>query len=193
MSQQDPFTDYYGVLKVIPTCSPRSLETAYHSLAKKFHPDHAETGDVAKLTEVIEAYKVLRDPDSRAEFDLQYAQATGFSFAPQLGEGSEELSALSDADAHARILMFLYRRRRDQARDAGVGQYTVQEMLNCSEDLFDFHLWYLREKGFIQTTEQGALAITIAGVDHVIAMSQTKMKEKLLLSRPDELPADLEP
>lgn len=193
MSQQDSFIDYYGVLKVIPTCSTRSLETAYHSLAKKFHPDHAETGDVAKLTEVIEAYKVLRDPSQRAEYDLAYARATGFDFSPQHDDLGEERSALSDADAHARILMFLYRKRREQAKDAGVGQFSVHEILNCSEELFDFHLWYLREKGFIQTTEQGALAITIAGVDHVIAMSQSKMKEKLLLSQSEESRIELEP
>ena len=58
----------------------------------------------------------------------------------------------------------------------------------CSEELFDFHLWYLREKGFIQTTERGTLTITIEGVDHVIATSRTILKEKLMIAQSDESP-----
>ncbi|WP_309623407.1 DnaJ domain-containing protein [Novosphingobium sp.] len=186
MSESEQFVDYYAMLRVIPTCDPRTLETAYHALAKKYHPDHAETADVAKLTEVIDAYKILRDPGSRAEYDLVYARTTGFLFS-EAGDGlSEERAAMSDAEAHAKVLHYLYKKRRDAARDAGVGQFTVHEMLGCSDELFDFHLWYLREKGFIQTTEQGTLAITIEGVDHVIATSRTVLKEKLMIAQSGE-------
>jgi len=41
----------------------------------------------------------------------------------------------------------------------------------------------LKAKGLIEITEHGTLAITIEGVDHVIAMSQTVMREKLLIGR----------
>lgn len=184
MSGGSSFIDYYSILQVNPNCSARVLETAYHTLAKKCHPDHAEQPDVALLTEVINAYKALKEPQDRAEYDAIYARATGYVFSSH-DDLSEERSALSDADAHARILMLLYRRRREQAQDAGVGQYFIHEMLGCSEEIFDFHLWYLKEKGFIMATDQGTLAITIAGVDHVISMSRTTIREKLLLAQPD--------
>ncbi|MFN5085112.1 MAG: DnaJ domain-containing protein [Novosphingobium sp.] len=181
------FIDYYSILRVNPNCSARSLESAYHELAKQYHPDHAERPDVAKLTEVINAYKALKDSQDRSDYDEVYSRTTGFVFSKQEGL-FEERSALSDADAHTRILMLLYRKRREQAQDAGVGQYFIHEMLGCSEEIFDFHLWYLKEKGFIMATDQGTLAITIEGVDHVIAMSRTTMREKLLLAQPkDEL------
>ena len=188
MSESEQFADFYGILRVIPTCDPRALETAYHALAKQYHPHHAETADVAKLTEVIDAYKVLRDPDSRARYDLAYSRATGFDFSATGDTLGEARAALSDAEAHARILLYLYRKRREAARDAGVGQFIVHEMLGCSDELFDFHLWYLREKGFVQTTEQGTLAITIEGVDHVIATSRTVLKEKLMIAQSGESP-----
>ncbi len=184
MSSGASFIDYYGIMQVDPNCTARSLETAYHALAKKYHPDHAEQPDVAKLTEVINAYKALKDPQDRAEYDLLYARTTGFVFSAR-DDLFEERSALSDADAHVRILMFLYKRRREQAQDAGVGQYFIHEMLGCSEEIFDFHLWYLKEKGFIMVTDQGTLAITIVGVDHVISMSRTTLREKLLLAQPE--------
>lgn len=186
MSESEEFTDFYALLRVIPTCDGRTLETAYHQLAKQYHPDHAEVPDVAMLTEVIDAYKLLRDPDRRAEYDLVYARLTGFDFAAEDDKLSEVRAAVSDADAHSTILQYLYRKRREAASDAGVGQFTIHEMLGCSEDLFEFHLWYLREKGFVQTTEQGTLAITIAGVDHVIATSRTIVKEKLRIGQSGE-------
>lgn len=178
------FTDYYKILEVRPNCSARALETAYHSLAKKYHPDHAEEADVGKLTDVINAYKVLKDQDRRLEYDVQYARVTGYVFTEDQ-DLEEERAAISDADAHAKILQFLYNRRREHARDAGVGHFSLQELIGCTDEHFEFHIWYLREKGFIVSTDQGALAITIAGVDHVISMSRAVVKEKLLLGQSD--------
>jgi curved DNA-binding protein len=187
MANDAPFIDLYNVLQVSPNCSARVLETAYHALAKKYHPDHSDAPDVAKLTEVIEAYGVLRSPEERSEYNLHYASLTGFDFSPAPEEEVEaEKSALSDADAHAKILQMLYKQRRENASDPGVPRYLVQEALNCSDEIYVFHLWYLREKGFILTTEQGTLAITIEGVDHVIAMSRTTMRENLRITQSSE-------
>lgn len=185
MNDDNPFVDYYKVLGVNPGCSFRSLETAYHTLAKLNHPDHSEDADVGKLTAVINAYKVLKDHAKRVEYDRLYARMTGYVFTIE-SDLHEERAAVSDADAHARVLQLLYQKRRDSAQDAGVGHFTLQELLGCSNELFEFHVWYLREKGFILTTDQGTLAITIAGVDHVISMSRSVIKEKLLLGRPGE-------
>ena len=187
MAYREVFVDYYSVLQVDPNCSARELEAAYHLLAKLYHPDHGDSADVGKLTEVIDAYKTLRSPEERLKYDLHFASTTGFVFSTDDGDSSEELSALSDADAHAEILMFLYKRRREQAQDAGVGQFFVQEMLNCSDSVFEFHIWYLKAKGLIITTEQGTLAITIEGVDHVIAMSRTALKEKLMIAQSGDM------
>jgi curved DNA-binding protein len=186
MTDNQPFVDYYSILQVNPKCDAKILETAYRYLAKMYHPDHAETADVTKFNEVIEAYRVLRNPDQRAEYDLLYAEHAReewFEFPWSEEVDTDDRSALNDADTHARILLFLYKRRRDHARDAGVVGFYVQEMLNCSDEHFDFHVWYLKAKGFIEMTEQGTLAITIEGVDHVISMSRTTAAEKLLLAQ----------
>lgn len=183
MTNDQQFIDYYKILRVSPNCDARGLEAAYRSLAKMYHPDHAETADVTKFNEVVEAYKALRNPDERAQYDLLYTGKTGYRFCAD-DEVHDEKTAYDDADAHSKILLFLYKRRRENAQDAGIGRYYVQKMLNCSDEPFEFHLWYLKAKNLIEITEQGSLAITIAGVDHVISMSQTVMREKLLLGRP---------
>lgn len=182
MTDGQAFVDYYKILQVSPNCDARGLETAYRFLAKMYHPDHVETADVTKFNEVIEAYKALRNPEQRAQYDVLYAIRTGFIFSAS-DEADDEKTAYDDADAHSKILLFLYKRRRENAQDAGVGRYFVQKMLNCSDEHFEFHLWYLKAKTLIEITEQGTLAITIEGVDHVISMSQTIMREKLLIGR----------
>ena len=190
MADHQTFVDYYGILGVSPACDEAALEAAYRRMAKLFHPDHVATADTVKFNEVIGAYRALREPDDRARYDLLYAAKTGFDFFISDDPQEEENSAISDADAHARMLRFLYRRRREAAQDAGVGRYYAQEMLGCSDELFEFHLWYLKAKGFIEQTEQGTLAITIDGIDHVISTSQNKMKQRLLTARPSD-PDDL--
>jgi curved DNA-binding protein len=83
--------------------------------------------------------------------------------------------------------MMLYRRRRENALDAGVSDYLIQEQLNCTPEVFEFHRWYLKSKGFIETTEQGTLAITVDGIDHVMSTSRTAKVEKLLIGQSRDL------
>ena len=107
MTASQIFVDYYGILQVSPNCDAKLLESAYHHLAKRYHPDHTTTSDVAKFGQVVEAYGVLRDPEKRAEYDLLHAQHCDGEYLnfPSTGEdGIEETSALDDADDHARIL-----------------------------------------------------------------------------------------
>lgn len=92
----------------------------------------------------------------------------------------DENDAVADAEIHERILFFLYRRRREHSEDPGVLSYHVQALVKCSDESFDFHIWYLKSKGYLAITEQSGLAITIEGVDHVIAMSRTREERKLL-------------
>ena len=190
MSAERPFVDYYNILRVRPNCDPKTLESAYHALLKMYHPDHSGESDTTKLNGLIEAYRVLRHPSRRAEYDLQYAQYRSDEWAeafPSVEIAAGEKTALDDADDHAKILMFLYKKRRENAQNAGVPAFYIQEMLNSSDEQFEFHQWYLKEKGFIVVTEQGTLAITVHGIDHVISMSRTTRAEKLLITQSSNL------
>ena len=187
MDEDPAFVDYYRVLGVHPNCSSRTLEFAYRVLAKQYHPDHPGTADVEKFGEVIAAFRALKSPEERAKYDRKYAEITGIEFVYGEDEYADDSfgEAISDAAAHEKILTLLYKRRRESAREPGLGHYMVQQELMCSDEAFEFFVWYLKEKGFIQLTEQGTLAITIAGEDHVISMSKTVAREKLLITQAD--------
>lgn len=184
MASNQEQVDYYAVLKVNPDCDARILELAYHYFAKMYHPDNLETADPEKFNEVVEAYRVLRDPERRAAYDRAFGRTYARSFFDMPNDGDlaiDDKTALSDAETHLKILLYLYKRRREHAGDAGVIGWYVQDMLGCTEDEFRFHVWYLKAKGFIEVTEQGTIAVTVNGVDHVIANSRSSAAETLLL------------
>jgi curved DNA-binding protein len=188
MSANESFVNYYEVLQVHPDCDPKMIEASFRNLAKKFHPDHPETADVEKFNEVLEAHRHLRNADTRAEYDANYFGKTDYEPRSQSNEFQiDEKIAVNDADSHAKFLMLLYKNRRLSPLDPGVAAFTIQEMLHCSSEQFEFHRWYLKSKGLIEVTEQGALAITIDGVEHVISMSKIGMSERLLLEQPSKI------
>jgi len=183
MTGGNGFVNHYAALQVDPDCDAKALEAAYHRLAKRYHPDRTGNEDATAFSEVTEAYRVLRDEERRAAFDEEYAEIVGTHlFRGRSGSvpGHDDDFAADDADDHARILLYLYKKRREDAQQAGVIGYYLQEMLQCSDEHFEFHKWYLKEKGLIATNEQGQLAITIQGVDHVITMSHASRAKKLL-------------
>lgn len=184
MEDDEPFVDYYSLLHVTPGCDERILEAAYHHFLKKYHPDHAETADVEKFSEIVAAYKVLKDPEKRAKYDRTYAALNGGGGPTDPGLTEDE--ALGDSEAHRKILAALYKRRRENSGEPGLGPWYIQDHLGCSKDEFEFHVWYLRSKGYIEVTQEGTLAVTVKGVDHVISTSRTNLAVKLIAEQSSE-------
>ena len=181
--------DYYSILQVKRDCDERSLEVAFHALAKKYHPDNTRTADPEKFHSIVEAYNVLRDPDERKAYD-QFRPAENGKASPFPSDDDlliEESAALSDAEMHEKILLTLYKRRRNHPTDAGRLGWLLQEQLGCPEENFEFHIWYLKAKNLIEIDEQSRLAITIEGVDHIIKTSRHKAAQKLIS---DEAPSE---
>jgi len=184
IESEKSFIDYYEVLKVNPDCDARILELAFHYFAKMYHPDNPSTADSDKFGEVMEAYRALKDPEQRAAYDSIHARNSSkpaYHLPEDKDLAVDEKTAVSDADAHARILLALYKRRRENAAEAGIIGWFLQEMLGCSDDHFEFHIWYLKSKGLVEVTEQGTIAVTVQGVDHVISTSRTTLSETLLI------------
>lgn len=72
MSQQDYFDkDYYKTLGISKNADATEIKKAYRTLAKDLHPDKNPGNPSAeeKFKEVSEAYEVLSDSKSRAEYD----------------------------------------------------------------------------------------------------------------------------
>ena len=79
----------------------------------------------------------------------------------------------------------MYIARRRDASNGGVGIYELERLLGCPEKHMEFHIWYLREKGWIERTDSGGFAITVSGVEAVIE-KQLMLRKDRLLPEPEE-------
>lgn len=62
--------DYYKVLGVKRGSSELEVKRAYKKLALKYHPDkNRSAGAGEEFKRIVEAYKVLSDPDKRKAYD----------------------------------------------------------------------------------------------------------------------------
>lgn len=65
-----PKRDYYEVLGLSKTANADEIRRAHRKLAREFHPDINKSPDAAKrFAELQEAYEVLSDEKSRAQYD----------------------------------------------------------------------------------------------------------------------------
>jgi curved DNA-binding protein len=61
--------DHYSTLGVDRNATPEDIKKAFRTLAREYHPDRG--GNEAKFKEINEAYSVLSDPETRAQYDFQ--------------------------------------------------------------------------------------------------------------------------
>lgn len=65
--------NYYEILSVSSDADERTIKKAYHTLAKKYHPDVSTTKDMPVTSEkfklIKEAYDTLKDKDLRKNYD----------------------------------------------------------------------------------------------------------------------------
>ena len=80
--------NYYEVLGIAKTATPDEIKRAYRKLASQHHPDKG--GDTAKFQQVEEAYRVLSDPQKRAEYDNPVQQMGPNHFHFNFGQGNVE-------------------------------------------------------------------------------------------------------
>ena len=89
------FVDYYKILGIDKTATPKDIKNAYRKLARKYHPDLNPNDKDAKknFQQINEANEVLSDPEKRKKYD-QYGKdwqhAEQFEKAKQYQEQSSD-------------------------------------------------------------------------------------------------------
>lgn len=67
-------SDYYEVLNLHRSASLEDIKRSFRQLALKHHPDRNRSSEDSrkKFMEVVEAYEILSDDQSRKEYDRSY-------------------------------------------------------------------------------------------------------------------------
>ena len=159
--------DFYEILQLSPRADRDTIERVFRHLAKRYHPDNRDSGNADTFSQIVEAYRVLTDPEQRARYDIAYEQvkAAQWRIFDQETSGSE---VVADARIRNAILALTYAARRNDCANPGIGLLELERTLDCPESLMAFHIWYLREQGLIRRDHSGRFAITAAGVSHVL-------------------------
>jgi hypothetical protein len=157
--------DYYEVLQVNPKASAETIHRVYRILAQQFHPDNQETGDEKRFRQIVEAYRVLSDPEQRAAYDLRYASMLHARWrvfqSPQAALGPE-----GEKRKRHGVLRALYAKRQQDPHAPGVTIFELEDLLGIPRDHLEFTLWYLKERGLLVRGDNNRFQITAAGVDY---------------------------
>ena len=168
--------NHYETLEVSQKASFETIERVFRYLAKRYHPDASEHGDIQKFTRIAEAYEVLSDPAKRASFDVELNKQRAAEV--EIVEGTGTIGD-DTADRH-RLLSLFYAQRRRSIRNPGLGMNTVEQMMGLPVEVLDFHVWFFREKGWIQREEGGAISITADGVEKLEASAELQEERNRL-------------
>ncbi len=70
--------DYYQILGISPNATQQEIKLTFRKLAVLYHPDKNKTSE-DRFKEINEAYRVLNDPEKRADYDLSLAYPYTFA------------------------------------------------------------------------------------------------------------------
>jgi curved DNA-binding protein CbpA len=153
-------TDYYKVLRVLPTATQKEIRAAFRALLLEAHPDkNPERREWSERRSklLIEAYEVLSSERSRAAFDRGREQASAMRRAASARAAREkkvEPFFFRKDDPESRALLILYlllhRRGRQAARVLAemesrlgegflAGELAREDYLDCLFLLGEFH------------------------------------------------------
>jgi curved DNA-binding protein CbpA len=172
------FIDFYEALQVSPNADSETVERVFRHLAKRYHPDNPQTGDTDHFRMLVDAHRTLTDPESRASYDARYQQGVAQQWSmveEAIGCGEHE----GDQVLRDRLLSLLYVQRRRDVLNPSMGNVELEKLLACPEEHLEFHVWYLKEKGYVQRTDKG-YAITAEGIDYAEASRALITRERLI-------------
>ncbi|MEP6742468.1 MAG: J domain-containing protein [bacterium] len=92
MSEFNPKKDYYQVLGAREGDSPRELERQYKRMAARRHPDKG--GSEEEMKSLNEAYRVLRNEETRQQYDAQRQVRQPERFVPASSPAAQDIGVL---------------------------------------------------------------------------------------------------
>ena len=176
--------DFYEVLQVSRNADIDTIHRVFHLLAQRFHPDNNVTGDEDKFRQVVEAHRVLSEPELRASHDIQLMEENHVRV--RIFDSLESTQGVQ-AEIRKRqgILRLLYTHRLMNPNTPSLRGRDFVEMLGCPAEHLEFSLWYLKENKLLQRGDNNSFEITWQGVDAFETLEQEfNKKHPLTLPAP---------
>jgi curved DNA-binding protein CbpA len=175
------FIDYYELLEISPNAASETIERMFRYFAQRYHPDNQQTGDRSRFDVIVEAHNTLKDPVKRAQYDIDHQNQS--NLRSQFVEEVNGSKIGHDVGLQNKLLSLLYVKCRQNVREPGIGDAELERLSRCPAGHLEFHLWYLKEKGWIRKTENGMFAITVDGVDRANSETHRNTTKNLLIDQ----------
>lgn len=174
------FVNYYELMQLDRSAEPEAIQRVYRILAARHHPDNKETGDIEKFLLVKEAYKVLADPERRAEYDKSFdEQREGpmpIFLTKEFTEGVE-----GEMNRRMGVMCLLYNKRKQQPGTPSLSLLDLEATMFIPREHLIFSVWYLKAKKYIVQDDRSSLMITADGIDFIEEKMPTQQTIRKLL------------
>lgn len=194
---------------VSPRADKAMLEWAVRLMLTRYGPKSPETADEQKYELTKAAYRALADPDKRKEYDQLWAKHKSQPVLAEAGR-RERRASMRDANApienvcveleateedvrlqvklRQAVLSALYDVLITNPRNIELGRADIAKAVHCRIDDLEFPIWFLRECGYIKTSNAGDYSITADGVKWVEAGGVPHLAPKPMSKAVEELP-----
>jgi curved DNA-binding protein CbpA len=159
--------DLYETLQISPNADLDTIHRVYRLLAQRFHPDNRETGSAARFREIHNAYIVLSDPATRAQYDVEHHRREKDRWRLVSTGSRAEDTFETERLARLTVLEVLYTRRKLEPHEPGIFDLDFESVLGQPREHLEFTFWYLLAKNLIKRGDQSRLMITPDGVDYL--------------------------
>lgn len=163
----DKTADYYDILQISTSAEPDTVHRVYRLLAQRFHPDNQETGNESRFRELSEAYQVLGNPESRAQYDVGNERRRSERWRLVSTGAQAENDFEAEQLVRLTLLEVLYTRRRIEPGSPGISPLDLEKLIGRPREHLEFTIWYLTQKKYVIAADNSMLMITADGVEHV--------------------------
>ncbi|MCP5118139.1 MAG: DnaJ domain-containing protein [bacterium] len=173
--------DYYELFELGPNARIDTIHGVYRLLARRYHPDNPDTGDECTFRHLVEAYKVLSDPESRAAYDVQWHAKQKLQW--KIFDRSDAATKMAGEKRKRKgILSLLYTKRVNVPDQPTLTMAEMVDLLGCAREHLGVSLWYLSKRGWVERSDNGRYSITVDGFDEAEAHGTWQAPKDRLLT-----------
>jgi curved DNA-binding protein CbpA len=137
-------------------------------LARRYHPDNPETGDIERFLLLKRAHEILANPEKRANYEANYQLQRAKPI--RIFELKEFLNGIGgEGNRRMGILCLLYNQRRLDPNDPGLSLLEFEHLMSFPREHLLFTFWFLKEKEYVRAEHNGDYVVTAKGADYVEA------------------------
>src|ERR1044071_9084036 len=177
---EDRAVDYYEVLQVSISAEPETINRVYWLIAQRFHPDNHETGDETRFRTILEAYRVLSDPEKRARYDIVHQRQRQDRWRLVSTGAQAENDFEREQIVRLTMLEALYSRRRLEPSNPGIFLLDLERLMGTPREHLEFTIWFLLQKKLVTRDDHSRLLLTAEGAEHLEQNYRGNLQRKRL-------------